>query len=438
MITGEAEPIDIQVVAADHNALEAKNLIFNGSLVVDGACYAVVIRTGDATLMGSMVEMTSDVGKGSSTLKADIEYFVKILVIFAMIQAASVFIVGLSRGLNPIDAFINGFVVIMIGNVPQGLPTTITACLYLVAEKMRKENVFVKKLDIIETLGCCTLICTDKTGTLTLNQMTVANAWIYNLCLTSEKIKELQNEQKEQQQKNQQLKRLLEIATLNSRVVLEKKDEDSSFTPNGDATELGLYKFCSTIISDTMNTNIEAFRGSNKKVYEIPFNSSFKWQLSIHELASMNGEEVVFLKGAPDVLLNKCGYYFNSNGEEIVIDEEFKKSFTEAYEGFGGQGERVLGFAMKRLGGKFEELLAANSKFKEELRTRFIGKEPENAVNDMIFVGLITLMDPPRPEVPKAIKDCHTAGVQVVMVTGDHPLTAAAIARKIGLITLPT
>ena len=103
MITGEAEPVDNQVNAADPNALEAKNLIFNGSLVVDGGCYAVVIRTGDATLIGTMVELTGDTDKGVSTLKADIEYFVKVLTIFALLQAATVFIVGLSRGVDPMQ-----------------------------------------------------------------------------------------------------------------------------------------------------------------------------------------------------------------------------------------------------------------------------------------------------------------------------------------------
>eukprot|EP01033_Poteriospumella_lacustris_P012785 gene12785-9139_t len=152
MITGEAEPIDVEVNAADTNALEARNLIFNGSLVVDGSCYACVIKTGDGTLIGTMVELTGDVGKASSTLKTDIERFVKIVTLFALCQAALIFIVGLSRGYNPLTVFIYGFVVIMIGNVPQGLPTTVTASLFLVAERMGKQNVFVKKLDIIETL----------------------------------------------------------------------------------------------------------------------------------------------------------------------------------------------------------------------------------------------------------------------------------------------
>jgi sodium/potassium-transporting ATPase subunit alpha len=434
MITGEAEPVDNQVIAADPNALEAKNLIFNGSLVVDGGCYAMVVKTGDHTLMGGMVGMTGDVGKAASTLKADIDYFVKIVTVFALFQAATIFIVGLSRGYDPMQVFIYGFVIIMVGNVPQGLPTTVTACLFLIAERMGKQNVFVKKLDIIETLGCCTLICTDKTGTLTLNQMTVANLWVFGQRFTNEEFQEaLSNETSTASQ----IYKLLEIASLNSRILLQQQSPESPMEPTGDATELGLYRFCKSCLSKK-SIETETFRTNNPKVHEIPFNSSFKWQMSIHRLQSNQGKEILFLKGAPDVLLYKCAFYLSPTGQVVPIDEAFRRIYTEAYEDFGGEGERVLGFAMRYMARDYEEDLALDPKHKEKLREDLIGKKTDTPINDLIFVGLITLQDPPRPEVPQAVKDCHTAFVKVVMVTGDHPLTAAAIARKIGLITKPT
>ncbi len=439
MITGESEPVDNSVTAHDPNALEARNIIFNGSLVVDGGCYAVVIRTGDATLIGTMVELTGDVGKASSTLKNDIDYFVKVLTIFALIQAAAIFIVGTARGLSPLDVFIQGFVTIMIGNVPQGLPSTLTACLYLVAEGMTKQNVLVKKLDIVETLGSCTLICTDKTGTLTMNQMSFANAWVHDRKLHTDNFEALSisGNMKEDVQFRQQ-KKLMEIAALNSRVVLERKTDDGPLEPTADATELGFYRFFSNHTATHFGADIEKFREANPKVHEIPFNSAFKWQMSIHNLQSEGGRQVLFLKGAPDVLLSKCSFYMNKEGQYVPIDETFRALYTSVYEDFGGNGERVLGFAMKPLLKSLDEELAANPQFKEKLREDLIGKKTDTPVKDLIFVGLITLLDPPRPEVPKAVSDCHSAGVKVVMVTGDHPLTAAAIARKIGLITLPT
>jgi sodium/potassium-transporting ATPase subunit alpha len=405
MITGESEPVDTGVNAHDPNALEARNIIFNGSLVVDGGCLAVVIRTGDATLIGTMVELTGDVGKSTSTLKADIDFFVKLLTIFALIQAALIFIVGIARGLDPIDVFIQGFITIMIGNVPQGLPTTVTACLYIVAEGMTKQNVLVKKLDIIETLGSCTLICTDKTGTLTMNQMSVANIWVPGKRHTNDEF-----ETSAAHPGSLQEKRLMEIAVLNSRVVLEKKKDDGELEPTADATELGFYHFFSKFCSTVFGLEIEQYRTTHKKVHEIPFNSAFKWQMSIH---ADNNKQVLYLKGAPDVLLGKCGFYLTPAGEVLPIDDEFRETYTTVYEDFGGNGERVLGFAYKPMERTFEEELAQNSQFKEKLKQDLIGKDTATPVTDLVFVGLITLLDPPRAEVPQAVRDCHTAGVKV-------------------------
>lgn len=452
MITGEADPIECSVNAQHAEYLEAKNIIFNGSLVVDGGCLAVAIRTGDGTLIGTMVELTGDVGKSSSTLKADIEYFVKVLFFFALFQAVLIFIVGLSRGMNPVQVFINGFIIIMVGNVPEGLPATVTASLYIVAMKMGAENVFVKKLDIIETLGSCTLICTDKTGTLTLNLMSVANSWYYGKKQTNDEFRALNNQEKASGIEKSQLSQLLEICTLNSRVVLERKDEDSPLRPNGDATELGLYRFFggdkwlarvpySGTITDRYGMEIEDFRAANPKVWEIPFNSSNKWQMSIHALTSQGGKEFLFIKGAPDVLLKKCSCYLAPDCTYQDIGGptgDFMTAFDEVYEEFGGKGERVIAFCMLPLEKSVAESEASDPEYKNKLKDMLVGTKPDLPHPNLIFVGLVTLRDPPRPEVPAAVKDCKTASVKVVMVTGDHPLTAASIARDIGLITYPT
>lgn len=452
MITGEADPIEISVQAQHADYLEAKNIIFNGSLVVDGGALAVVIRTGDGTLIGSMVELTGDVGKSSSTLKADIEYFVKVVFFFALFQAVIIFIVGLSRGLNPVNVFVNGFIIIMVGNVPQGLPATVTACLYIVGMKMGAENVFVKKLDIIETLGSCTLICTDKTGTLTLNLMSVANVWYYGCKQNMESFRAANIKEKLDGVTRSQLQQLLEICTLNSRVVLERKDEKSPLRPNGDATELGLYRFFggdkwlakvpySGTITDRYDMEIEDYRASNPKVWEIPFNSSNKWQMSIHSLTSQGGRETLFIKGAPDVLLSKCNRFLAPDGTFKEIDgpsDDFKTAFDEVYEEFGGKGERVIAFCMLPLEKTVAESEASDPEYKNKLKDILVGIKPDLPSPNLIFVGLVTLRDPPRPEVPAAVRDCKTASVKVVMVTGDHPLTAASIARDIGLITHDT
>ena len=185
MITGESEPVNSTVLSVDDNPLESRNIIFNGSLVVGGGCLAVVIRTGDDTLMGSIVGLTGDTVRVKSTLKVDVEYFVFRLAIMSILLATVVFVVSCARGVPPITALIQGFVIVIVANVPQGLPASITAALYIVAGRMGNHNVFVKKLDIIETLGSCSVICTDKTGTLTENRMSVSHLWVMDSALSA-------------------------------------------------------------------------------------------------------------------------------------------------------------------------------------------------------------------------------------------------------------
>jgi sodium/potassium-transporting ATPase subunit alpha len=323
----------------------------------------------------------------------------------------------------------------------------VTACLFIVAERMGAHNVFVKKLDIIETLGSCSCICTDKTGTLTQNLMSVANLWMVRAGkYSNDEFRVINKEEATAKSAGTQASILISIASLNSRVTIEKKTDSDELAPNGDAAELGLYRYFSDCVGDRTSTEMEVFRADNRKVFEVPFNSSNKWQLSVHELSSQSNlmslgahKQVLLLKGAPDVLLGKCNRYIDLNGQLKKIDAGFTDMYTKAYEDFGNNGERVLGFAMKPLESTIEEEETRNPKFRDVLKARMVGKEADvEPIKDLIFVGLITLIDPPRPEVPQAISDCHSAGIKVVMVTGDHPLTAGAIARKIGLITTHT
>ena len=441
MLTGESEAVECQVLPKPGElAHEARNIVFNGSLVVDGSGLAVVIRTGDNTFIGTMVELTGDINKDSTNLKKDIDEFVMMIGIFSLVQATIVFLIAVLRGLPLLDSFIQGFIVIIVANIPQGLPSTVTACLYIIAERMATVNVFVKKLDVIETLGACSLICTDKTGTLTLNCMHVANLWLYSKKMTSTEFEEINRSELYNQILVSQARYLIDAATLNSRVVMERKKEGEPLEPSGDATEIGINRFFDSIIKTRAGMELETYRGANTKIHEVPFNSKNKWQMSIHKLTHQQGSECMFVKGGPDVILTKCSHYVDMAGNFVEIDELFTAAYNEAYEHFGGNGERVLAFAMKPLEKRLAEYEKEDPDYLKTLKDRLgarVGKD-ENASKDLIFIGLISLMDPPRPEVPGAIADCHSAGIQVVMVTGDHPLTAAAIAKKIGLLTKPT
>lgn len=354
----------------------------------------------------------------------------------------------------------------MVANVPQGLPSTVTAQLFIVAERMGAHNVFVKKLDVIETLGSCSMICTDKTGTLTQNLMTVVNLWTPKESLTagllppSFSLFGLETEidyvlvfvadaarqalSKCTDESNCSLRLLVAGMSLNSRVVHETKDGEMAL--KGDATELGIHRYCSSALSTfaSDHTNLESYRAANEKIHEIPFNSSNKWQLSIHcvsegfsSIAPAGAKQVLLLKGAPDVLMSKCSQYVDPHGQVVAIEDSFMSSYLKAYEDFGGCGERVLGFAVRFLPFTIVEEEKSNSAFLEDLKSSYT-KTGEETRSDLTFVGLATLMDPARKEVPAAIADCHTAGIKVVMVTGDHPITAEAIARNIGLMHHPT
>lgn len=237
--------------------------------------------------------------------------------------------------------------------------------------------------------------------------------------------------------------RLLHVVmSLNSRVVLESKDGELDFF--GDATELGIHRYCEAAVPKFLcSCKLESFRQTNKKLFEIPFNSSNKWQMSIHrivdEYSSMArcSKELLLFKGAPDVLISKCSQFIDHEGSIVPMTDEFLTDYSAVYEEFGGAGERVLAFAVRFLNSTIEEELQSDSQYLENLKSSYVSTNDERR-RDLVFVGLATLMDPPREEVPQAIADCQAAGIQVVMVTGDHPITAEAIARSIGLLHHPT
>eukprot|EP01041_Mallomonas_annulata_P008015 gene8015-16413_t len=490
MLTGESDPVESTEEAIDSTALEARNILFKGSLIVDGAALVLVIRTGDDTLLGSMVKLTGDMDKRESTLKADVNAFVWVITKVAVGMASFIFIIGVSRGLPVFQTLLDGFIVTVIANMPCGLPSTVTACLFIVAERMGKQHVFVKKLDVIETLGSCSLICTDKTGTLTENRMTVSNIWCYGASMQKESFRqkcrdvsklqaminideihvpvtiptststsesqsqsvqsepsstniEEPNKLQHQHQHHKgeirlpRISTLLEVGVLNSRVTLEAVGSCRDILPSGDATELGLYRFFSPLIMECSGEDIETFRSQRPKIYEIPFSSSHKWQMSIHLMPGPPQHPAMPL-GAPDVILPKCSHYLDEYGYMTVINEIFLTAVNETYIQFGTQGERAIGFAMKIMNKTLQEEETADPDYTKKLKISLTSKVQGEASNDLCFIGLISLIDPPRAEVPDAVTACHKAGVKVVMVTGDHPVTATSIARKVGIITHPT
>jgi magnesium-transporting ATPase (P-type) len=267
--------------------------------------------------------------------------WIRFITALSVVMGLIVFIVALAKGWDPLYSFINGFIIIVVANVPQGLPVTVTSCLSIVATRMIAQNVYVKKLDTIETLGSVSVICSDKTGTLTQNRMTVRHTYFNGKVLTAE---DVVSDDLSTLFANTPFRTLTHVATLNSRVEVRPANNEVGKEVHGDATELGIYQYMQDI-----HENIEGYREKFPKLLEIPFNSANKWQLSVHEgLAPFDGV-VMLLKGAPEIVLEKCSTYLNPNGEIVSIDESFKKQIGEVYEELGGFGERVLGFCIRKV-----------------------------------------------------------------------------------------
>jgi len=285
---------------------------------------------------------------------------------------------------------------------------------------MASKNCLVKNLEAVETLGSTSTICSDKTGTLTQNRMTVSHMWYDNKIIDADTTEDQSGTTNFKNDKGWQL--LKRIAALCNRAEFKSGLSDLPIMKrevNGDASEAALLKCVELAEGDIL-----AYRANRKKVCEIPFNSTNKYQVSIHECSE---EDVpgylLVMKGAPERILERCSTIF-IDGEEQELTQDWKDKFNEAYLELGGLGERVLGFCDYKLD---------KDKFPEGFS--FDAEDTNFPLEGLRFVGLMSMIDPPRAAVPDAVCKCRSAGIKVIMVTGDHPITAKAIAKSVGIIS---
>ncbi|KAJ3152839.1 hypothetical protein HDU89_001044 [Geranomyces variabilis] len=424
-LTGEADPQERVAKNTHKNPLEATNLVFNGTLCVNGDGYGIVVRTGDNTVIGQIASMTANESRGKSPLTAEIDHFVYIIAGVAAVVAIVFFILGLtSKGLK-ISAALNFAIGTFVSFVPEGLPATVTVLLTFAAKRMALRNVLVKDLQGVETLGAITLLATDKTGTLTRNQMTVTYIWtggdLYYAQPMSESSTEAQ-EAKTFDMTAPAVDEIVHIAALCSRARFETTEGSMAERPIlGDATETGLLRHAAGKIPE-----FDGIYDRYAKVLEIPFNSENKWAMTIHKKKHSKGDLMLYLKGAPERVLRLCSTFFE-NGEAVPLTEEHKARFEKSYTFMASKGHRVLAFAA---------LALPREQFPEDFT---FTKDPANYPSTgLTFYGLISLEDPPKHGVREAIGHCREAGIKVMMVTGDHPLTAEAIGRKINLMLQDT
>ncbi|KAI0244812.1 hypothetical protein L0F63_001869 [Massospora cicadina] len=378
-LTGESEPQE-RITTNEHtNPLEATNLCFNGTLVVSGEGYGIVIRTGDKTMLGQIAGLTAGEEKNDTPLPD-------------CINETLTFSIG-----------------VFLSWVPEGLPATVTMLLSIAAKHMAEQNVLVKDLAGVETLGAMTLLATDKTGTLTRNQMTVASLWC-SLQLYSN-LRDLNDPSNPLKLDSPGVGELMRNSILNSKASFNRTDLPFNQREIiADATEAGLIRFAG------QNLDFDSIASCHPKVFEVPFNSTNKWALSINKVSHNDGDLTLYLKGAPERVLELCSSIL-VDGRSIALTDEHKASFDMSYTHMADKGHRVLAFAQLQLNSK-----AYPSDYAFDKKAR------NYPTSGYTFVGLASLEDPPKHGVREAIGKCRAAGIRVIM----------AIGRKINLMVSDT
>ena len=385
-ITGESEPQLRKLEFTHKNILESRNMVFSGTLVQSGNAKALVYGTGMNTQIGKIVRLTKETEEVETPLRKELKHFIKVISSIAIFLGAVFFIISILLG-NPLIGSIIFAIGIIVANVPEGLLPTVTLCLSIASKRMAKRNALIKNLESVETLGSTTVICTDKTGTITQNKMSVNSLYLNFEEITSS-------------QKN--IKKIPGISLLTSTMVL---CNNSHYQKNGiytgDPTETSLMHFASKIIS------VRNITSKEKRIHESPFDSQTKRMITTNKNSK---GKIAYMKGAPEVVLKKCSK-ITVNGKTRNLLKKDQEKILTAYKDLASRGERVLALAYKK---------TTTNKAKEQ---------------EFIFIGLVGMLDPPRKEISSAIKKCKSAGIRVIMITGDYSLTAESIARKVGLVS---
>eukprot|EP01105_Mastigella_eilhardi_P004533 TRINITY_DN1604_c0_g2_i3.p1 TRINITY_DN1604_c0_g2~~TRINITY_DN1604_c0_g2_i3.p1 ORF type:complete len:2171 (-),score=664.74 TRINITY_DN1604_c0_g2_i3:1683-8195(-) len=422
-LTGESEPQPRSTECTAESPLETENLIFMGSSVVSGSGTGTVILTGDETIIGKVAGLASATSQQSTEMHRETMKFVWFLLAIAFSQAIVLMIISTVITKDFLSSLILA-VGLIVANVPEGMLPTITASLVLTAKRLAKLHVLVKRIEVVETLGSCTCICSDKTGTLTQNKMTASHLWVNGKQYSCD------DAEFNPEKTDGAIKLFLTSILLcsNATFVWDEIDQTqplSQWKIKGDASESALLRFCHRMF------NADDVRKKNPRLFHIPFNSTNKFMVSVNKITegALTGSVVVTLKGAPERVIMRCGTALVNGHEVANRRRQFGALFERQYEHFGSLGERVLGVACRVLD---------PSEFGDDFRFTEDDGQFNFPMDDMCFLGLVTLIDPPRKDVSPAVVNCKTAGIKVIMVTGDHPTTAKAVAKQVGIITEET
>ena len=395
-LTGESVPVEKtidKIEKEDVGVGDRTNMLFSSSLITYGRGKGIVVETGMTTEVGKIAEIINSSEETTTPLQEKLNKLGKTLGISALAICVVIFIIGLLYGKEPIHMFMTA-VSLAVAAIPEGLAAVSTIVLAIGVQRMVKKNAIVKRLPAVETLGSASVICSDKTGTLTQNKMTVQKIYINNNLMNMENIKIVEPES--------DLEKLVYNAMLCNDT---KVGENNELT--GDPTETAL-------VDMGMNLDIDIdkiFRID--RLNEIPFDSSRKLMTTVHQV---NDKYVVYTKGGVDELLQNCNSYI-IDGKIKKDLEQFKTNIYENNENMAKNALRVLAFGYKTI-----DKLPESKKEIQKLET------------DLTFIGMVGMIDPPREEAKRAVEKCKTAGIKTVMITGDHKITATAIAKQLGIL----
>ncbi len=387
-LTGESHSVHkkAEIITGKNIPLqEQNNICFSGTSITSGKAKGIVVATGKNTEFGKIAKVLSNQTKQKTPLEKNIDKIGKFLTISILIIVAVVFILQVlfNKSISPIDALLTS-VALAVAAIPESLPAIITIIMALGVQRLSHKNAIIKKLSAVETLGSCNVICSDKTGTLTKNQMVVKHIFSNGKIFTADDFDISNNTN------------LVSAATLCNNIIVNK---DGLFL--SDATETSIANFLKN-----KGIDILSFKSKHSELAENEFSSTKKF---MGKLFKINNTKVLFIKGAIDYILPQCDYIFTSEGSKHLTNQN-KAEILKANNSLCEKGERVIAFAIKN-----------NAETAQE--------------TSLTFVGFLGIIDPPKEETFNAIKTCKKAGLKTIMITGDHPTTALAIAKSLGIAT---
>jgi Ca2+-transporting ATPase len=411
-LTGESTAVDKETQALSDKAQlnDRRNMVYTGTSIALGRAKALVTETGMRTEFGKIAQMVQTTAVEETPLEKRLASVGKWIGLLAIVVASSVAVVGVVIEQRDIVEMVLWAVSLAVAAVPEALPAIVTGALAIGMYRMTKVNAVVKRLPAVETLGSTSVICSDKTGTLTKGEMTVQRIYLNNTAIKVTGIGyapegkfEIDNKQITP---DEQLLELLKISSLCNDSALERDAKSNKWTVKGDPTEGALI-----VAAAKADLSKEKLDKQEPRIGEIPFSSERKRMTTIHLVAN---KKLAYMKGAPEIVIEKCSHIM-LNGKVQKLTQPQRTELQKVIEAMALQALRNLGFAYKELP---EDL----STFDETIEEGFI------------FVGITGMIDPPRPEVKDAIETCRKAGIRVVMITGDHKLTATAVAKELNLL----